>query len=72
MYYMNMKNPLDKRIKFENQAKTAKLIGVSAETLCRVLSGKRGCSKMLAFCITKTYDRDAEILDYFEYEREKI
>ncbi len=70
MYYINLRNPLDKRIKFENQTKTAEQIGIAKETLCRILSGKQGCSKMVAYCITKQYNNNAEIKDYFEYEGE--
>lgn len=68
MYYINLKNPLNKRIKFKNQRKSAKIIGIAFETLNRILSGKQGCSKMTAYCITKCYDKNAEILDYFEGE----
>ena len=70
MYYINLSNPLDKRIKFENQTKTAEQIGIAKETLSRILSGKQGASKVIAYCITKTYNNEAEILDYFEYEGE--
>ncbi len=70
MYYINLSNPLDKRIKFENQTKTAEQIGIAKETLSRILSGKQGASKIMAYCITKAYDNKAEILDYFEYEGE--
>lgn len=70
MYYINLKNPLDKRIKFENQKRTAELIGIAPETLSRILSGRVGASKVLAYCITKYYDKEAEIKDYFEYEVE--
>lgn len=70
MYYINLKNPIRKRIKFKNQTKTADIIGIANETLCRILSGKQGCSKMVAYCITKHYDSNAEISDYFEYEGE--
>ena len=70
MYYINLKNPLDKRITFNNQTKASEEIGIAKETLCRILSGKKGCSKVVAYCITKHYDSNAEILDYFEYKGE--
>ena len=70
MYYISLKNPLDKRIKFDNQREASKTIGIAHETLCRILSGKQGCQKTTAYCITKLYDKEAEILDYFEYEGE--
>lgn len=70
MYYINLSNPLDKRIKFENQTKIAEQIGIAKETLSRILSGKQGASKKMAYCITKAYNNKAEILEYFEYEGE--
>lgn len=70
MYYINLKKPLDKRITFENQKERAREIGIAEETLCRILKGKQGCSKLVAFCITKIYNRNAEIQDYFEFEEE--
>ena len=41
MYYINLANPLDKRIKFDNQRKTAERIGITEYTLSRILSGKQ-------------------------------
>jgi len=70
VYYINLKNPLNKRIIFTNQRKSAEEIGIAQETLSRILSGKQGCSKLMAYCITKHYDNEAEIKDYFEYEVE--
>lgn len=64
MYYIS------KKIDFDNQAKASKEIGIANETLCRILSGKQGCSKVIAYCITKYHDSNAEILDYFEYKGE--
>lgn len=70
MYYISMKNPLDKRIKFNNQGIAAEEIGIAQETLSRILNGRVGTTKVMAYCITKHYDKDAEIEDYFEFERE--
>lgn len=64
MYYIS------KKIEFDNQSKASEEIGIANETLCRILSGKQGCSKVIAYCITKHYDSNAEILDYFEYKGE--
>ncbi len=65
MYYINLANPLDKRIKFDNQRRTAERIGISEATLSRILSGKQATQKTTAYCITKEFNKDAEILDYF-------
>lgn len=70
MYYINLANPLNKRISFENQRKAAEEIGITPEALCRILRGKVGTTKMTAYCITKCYNKNAEILDYFTYEEE--
>ena len=40
-------------------------VGVSPSYLSLVLSGKRCCSKSLAYCIVKTVDKESEIRDYF-------
>lgn len=70
MYYINLSNSLDKRIKFDNQRQTAEEIGITPETLSRILNGRLGTTKTTAYCIVKYYDKDAEILDYFMYEGE--
>ena len=70
MYYINLKLPLEKRIRFYNQKKASEEIGITPETLCRILSGKRGTTKITAYCITKYYNKNAEINDYFVFEGE--
>lgn len=70
MYYINLSNPLDKRINFKNQKEAAEDIGITPETLSRILNAKVGTTKTTAYCITKYYDKDAEILDYFIKEGE--
>lgn len=70
MYYINLNNKLDKRIKFDNQVKAAKEIGIAPETLSKILNARVGTTKTTAYCITKYYDKEAEILDYFVLERE--
>lgn len=49
------------------QKKIAEKIGIAQETLSRILNRKQKCSKLIAYCITKLNDENAEILDYFEY-----
>lgn len=70
MYYINLKLPIGKRIKFENQVNAAKEIGIAPETLSRILTGKVHTTKILAYCITKHFNKDAEIKDYFVQEVE--
>jgi len=65
MYYINLENPLNKRIWFENQKKTAEEIGIHEQTLSKILNGRQGTQKTTAYCITKAFNKDAEIKDYF-------
>ena len=41
-------------------------IGITREYLTYILNGQKSCSKVVAFCITKILDEDAEIQDYFD------
>ena len=52
---------LEKRIE-----EMAKEIGCSQETLSRILNKKQGCSKTLAYAITKLINPDFEISTLFE------
>ena len=70
MYYINLKNPLEKRINFKNQKKAAEDIGITPELLCRILRGRVGTKKTTAYCITKYFNKNAEIDDFFEFEGE--
>lgn len=49
-----------------NKVQMAKVVGLNPDTLRRVINGKQTCSKLVAYCITKFLDSEAEILDYFE------
>lgn len=49
-----------------NKVKVAKEIGLHPDTLRKVLNGKIVCSKLVAYCITKYINNDAEIENYFE------
>lgn len=58
----------DKEVaKTYNKTQMAKIIGLSADTLRRVINGKQDCSKLVAYCITKFLNSEAEITDYFDY-----
>ena len=48
-----------------NKTQSAKLIGLDPATLSRVINGKQECSKLVAYCITKFINADADIEDYF-------
>lgn len=48
-----------------NQTKACEIIGLSQPTLSKILNGKVACRKVVAFCITKYLNENAEIEDYF-------
>ena len=41
-------------------------IGVHYSYISYILSGRKSCSKKVAYCITKVDNPEAEILDYFD------
>jgi DNA-binding XRE family transcriptional regulator len=49
-----------------NKEQMAKVIGLNADTLRRVINGKQECSKLVAYCITKFLNSEFEIEEYFE------
>ena len=56
---------LKNEMKLGNETKASKIIGIDIATLSRILHKKQKCSKILAYCITKYIDQNAEITDYF-------
>lgn len=56
---------LKNEMKIGNETKASKIIGIDIATLSRILHKKQKCSKILAYCITKYMDQNAEITDYF-------
>ena len=48
-----------------NQSKACEIIGLAQTTLSNILNGKVACRKVVAFCITKYLNENAEIEDYF-------
>ena len=48
-----------------NKTKMAEIIGLNPNTIRRIINGKQECSKLVAYCITKFLNEDAEIEDYF-------
>ena len=49
-----------------NQTIASEVIGLSQPTLSNILNRKVACRKVVAFCIAKYIDENAEIEDYFE------
>lgn len=49
-----------------NKVQMAKVVGLNPDTLRRVINGKQSCSKLVAYCITKFLNCEAEIKDYFD------
>lgn len=56
---------LKNEMKIGNETKASKIIGIDIATLSRILHKKQKCSKILAYCITKYIDQNAEINNYF-------
>ena len=56
----------DKEVaKTYNKEQMANVIGLSPDTVRRVINGKQECSKLVAYCITKFLNYEAEIEEYF-------
>lgn len=53
---------------YESNISIARKIGVSPETLSRILNRKQLCSKTLAYAITKCVNVKMEINDLFDKE----
>ena len=53
-------------VKKYNKIEMAKEIGLHPDTIRKVTNGIQLCSKLVAYCITKFIDKDAEIEDFFE------
>ena len=45
---------------------SASKIGISREYMTDVLNNRKDCSKLVAYCITKFSNENAEIQDYFD------
>ena len=53
-----------------NQTIASEVIGLSQPTLSNILNRKVACRKVVAFCIVKYIDENAEIEDYFDKKGE--
>lgn len=65
MWHFKDKNVM----KMYNKTKVAEYIGITIQTLSRIINGKQDCSKLVAYCITKFLNQEAEIENYFERVR---
>lgn len=61
MYMFKLKS-LDFKI---NKTEASEVIGISRQYLTNIVNGKIACTKVVAFCITKYLNKDAEINEYF-------
>ena len=48
-----------------NQTIASEIIGITQPTLSNILNRKVTCRKVVAYCITKYLDENAQIEDYF-------
>ncbi len=64
MYYFRQ----DIQVKFK-QKDLCETIGLTAPTMSNIINGKVACRKVVAYCITKYFNQEAEIEDYF-YKKE--
>ena len=53
-----------------NQTIASEVIGLSQPTLSNILNRKVACRKVVAFCIVKYINENAEIDDYFDKKGE--
>lgn len=53
-----------------NQTIACEIIGLAQPTLSNILNRKVACRKVVAFCIAKYIDENAEIEDYFDKKGE--
>lgn len=53
-------------LEFKNQRMTAEEIGISKDTLSRILNRRKTCSKPIAYSIVKHFNAKKDVEDYFE------
>jgi len=61
MYYF--KSNIEVKV---NKTKASEVIGIARPHITNIINRKIGCSKHVAYCITKYINSEAEISDYFE------
>lgn len=55
-----------KNIGLRNLKEASKVIGVGVQWLSNICTRRNKVKKVIAYCIVKYIDKDAEIEDYFE------
>lgn len=65
MYKFKEEKATDVRRKIK-QKYACEVIGLTRSALSNILNRKVACRKVVAYCIVKYLDKDAEIEDYFE------
>ena len=53
------------KLSIGKQKEASKIIGVTPQYLCKICAGKKAIRKLLAYCIVKYIDSNAEIEDFF-------
>lgn len=53
------------------QVAIARIVGITEQTMCRIVNQKQGCSKRTAYCIVKAIHPEAEIEEYFTIKRKE-
>ena len=64
MYYFD-KTKKENALQGRTITYVAKQIGITSAFLTSIFNGYRGCSKTVAYCITKCLNSESEIQDYF-------
>ena len=64
MYYFNT-NEKENALQGRTITYVAKQIGITSAFLTSIMNGYRGCSKTVAYCVTKCLNKESEIENYF-------
>ena len=56
---------ITEKFKTVKQVAIARIVGITEQTMCRIVNKKQGCSKRTAYCIVKAIHPEAEIEEYF-------
>ena len=56
---------ITEKFKKGQQVAIAEIVGITEQTMRRIVNQKKGCSKMTAYCIAKAIHPEAKIEDYF-------
>lgn len=69
MYWLKKDQDKEELLKGRTMKYCAEQIGVGRTYLSAILNHWRGCSKFVAFCITKYFDNEKEVLEMFDDDR---